>query len=124
MIKTPVKIALGPNELTQELQPAIYDSNGILVTRQMMVEYINTTAKRMVELEADAGRLNAIASEYFTLEPFDIPTFADDADVGWRVLQHHCGELRPRMIAEVYRDEMREVIDLAMKGGNQCEPST
>ena len=81
------------------------------------------SAKRIAELEAevarlkaDSERLDAIASEYFSLEPFAI-SYGDDADVGWTVLQHHCGESGPRIIAMAYRDDLRAVIDEAMKGG-------
>jgi hypothetical protein len=65
----------------------------------------------------DAERLDAIAAEYFTLDSFAMQTGGDDADVGWRVLQHHCGEEKPRVVAEVYRDDPRAAIDAAMAQG-------
>lgn len=71
------------------------------------------TSKRIAELEKDAARLNTIASEYLTVEPFDRPTGGDDADVGWRVMQSHMDEHKPRVLAEVFCDDVREAIDTA-----------
>jgi hypothetical protein len=62
----------------------------------------------------DARRLDAVLRESWKLEPFDIPTGAGDADVGWRVVQYHGSEPRERVVAEVYSDDPRAAIDAAM----------
>lgn len=64
---------------------------------------------------ADTKRLDAIADNYWKLDPFDMPTpGGDDADVGWKVIQYHRGQPREREVAVVYRDDPREAIDAAM----------
>ncbi|GAA5786098.1 hypothetical protein [Chitiniphilus shinanonensis] len=70
-------------------------------------------------LDAERARLDVVAAEYYTLEAFEMPTGAGDADVGWRVLQHHCGESEPRIVAEVYEDNPRTAIDAAMLAAQQ-----
>ena len=62
----------------------------------------------------DSRRLDFIAAEYLHIIPFDMPTGAGDADVGWRALQSHMGN-GDIEIAVVYRDDIREVIDAARK---------
>jgi hypothetical protein len=62
----------------------------------------------------DGARLDWLAREYWRLDPFDIPTGAVDADVGWRVLQYHGDAPRERTVAEVYTDDPRAAIDAAI----------
>jgi len=70
---------------------------------------------RVAAMEKDAERLDEIASEYLTLEPFSMPTpGGDDADVGWRVTQEHEGKLNRIEVAVIYRDDPREAIDAAI----------
>ncbi|WP_186167280.1 Lar family restriction alleviation protein [Burkholderia gladioli] len=64
----------------------------------------------------DAKRLDFIAAESVDLVSFAIP-YEDDADIGWRVLQHHIGEAEPRVIGEVFRDDPRAAIDAARNEG-------
>jgi len=67
-------------------------------------------------LRKDAGRLDAISSEYWALESFCMSAGLDgDADVGWKVLQWHMRESNPRVVAEVYSDDVRAAIDAAME---------
>jgi hypothetical protein len=61
--------------------------------------------------QEDAARLDWIASEYLTVEPFDMPTGQGDADVGWRVFQYHGRERK--LIAEHHVDNVRAAIDAA-----------
>ncbi|WP_028451889.1 hypothetical protein [Chitinilyticum aquatile] len=80
------------------------------------------SARAALAQSADAARLNEIADEYYTLEPFSSPTGGrDDADVCWRVLQWHCGERTPRIVAVVYKDDPRAAIDAAMQGKQEGE---
>lgn len=62
--------------------------------------------------ETDSELLNFIGGEYLTLEPFEMPTGAGDADVGWRTIQHHRNS--KRIASEVYEDDPREAIRQAM----------
>lgn len=60
----------------------------------------------------DTARLDAIASEYLHLVPFDMPTGAGDADVGWSVLQStNAGDVE---IYRHYSDDPRGAIDAAI----------
>lgn len=63
---------------------------------------------------ADSKRLDAIASEYWRLDSFSMPTGYGDADVGWRVLGYFEGSPAERVIAEVYNDSPRAALDAAM----------
>lgn len=53
-----------------------------------------------------------IASEYLTVEPFDMPTGQGDADVGWRVYQYQGFD--KKLLAEHFFDDLRAAIDAAM----------
>ncbi|WP_206515878.1 dATP/dGTP pyrophosphohydrolase domain-containing protein [Xanthomonas arboricola] len=61
----------------------------------------------------DAERIDAIAREYWRLDPIEIPTGAGDADVGWRVSQFLMPN-RIQFVAEVFVDDPRQAIDAAM----------
>lgn len=71
----------------------------------------------------DSDRLDAIASEYLYVEPFDMPTGAGDADVGWRIRQDFGGTKGITIVAEVYEDDLRAAIDAATGCGTQ-EPAS
>ena len=64
----------------------------------------------------DAARLNEIAAQSWKLEPFDMPTGAGDADIGWRVIEYIGPGQAERIVAEVYRDDPRAAIDAARDG--------
>ncbi|WP_244120295.1 hypothetical protein [Burkholderia gladioli] len=66
----------------------------------------------------DTARLDFIANESVDLVSFEFAKF-EDADIGWRVLEHHMREPEPRVIGEVYRDDPRAAIDAARKQGAQ-----
>jgi hypothetical protein len=72
-------------------------------------------------LRKDAERLNSILSNSWDLRCFEIRTAGgDDADIGWRIVEHRRAEPRERTVAEVYRDDPRAAIDaaiLADRGG-------
>lgn len=61
----------------------------------------------------DTYMLDAIASNYWKLEPFEMPTGQGDADVGWRVVEFHQQEPRERVIAEVFKDDPRAALEAA-----------
>lgn len=61
----------------------------------------------------DAERLAWVASEYAYIQPFSIPTGEGDFNTGWRVLQDRCGESKPKVLAEIFTDSLRETIDAA-----------
>lgn len=64
--------------------------------------------------DADTKRLDYIASEYLEITPFPMPTpGGDDADVGWRIYDFYQAPPEKRLVAEVFRDNLREAIDAA-----------
>lgn len=67
-----------------------------------------------VTASSDTALLNFIAAEYLDLRSFGMPTGQGDADVGWRVIQHHMGEPTERVMAEVYKDDPRSAIRAAI----------
>lgn len=67
-----------------------------------------------VTASSDTALLNFIAAEYLDLRSFGMPTGQSDADVGWRVIQHHMGEPTERVVAEVYKDDPRSAIRAAI----------
>lgn len=60
----------------------------------------------------DTVLLDFLAEEYLDLRAFEMPTGAGDADVGWKVIQHHMA----------YRDDPREALREAMKGLGYKQP--
>lgn len=68
--------------------------------------------------DADTKRLDYIASEYLEITPFAMPTpGGEDADVGWRVYDFYQAPPEKRLVAEVFRDNLREAIDAARSAG-------
>ena len=63
---------------------------------------------------SDTALLDALAAESMDLRCFDMPTGQGDADVGWRVIQHHMGEPVERVVSEVYKDDPRSAIRAAI----------
>jgi hypothetical protein len=63
---------------------------------------------------SDTALLNILADEYLDLRTFGMPTGQGDADVGWRVIQHHMGEPTERVVSEVYKDDPRSAIRAAI----------
>jgi hypothetical protein len=80
---------------------------------------LETLQRERDEAVADKKRLDAIADESWELRCFTIPSYADDADVGWRVIQHHMQAPHERVVAEVFRDDPRAAIDAAIKSGSE-----
>ena len=111
--------------------------NGITAARAFLIDYMKANfadktfanyvqnelagdfafhlARTLAAAHPDTERLDALAANYWKLDPFNMPTGGDDADVGWRVIQYHMGKPQERTVAEVYRDDMRAAIDAAMK---------
>lgn len=65
----------------------------------------------------DRQRLDFIQREYIRVDSFDIPTGAGDADVGWRLTDFYMAEPHERIVAEVFRDDLRAAIDAARGKG-------
>ncbi|MDR0204968.1 MAG: hypothetical protein LBJ40_22785 [Delftia acidovorans] len=63
---------------------------------------------------SDTALLDALAAESMDLRCFDMPTGQGDADVGWRVIQHHMGAPTERVVSEVYKDDPRSAIRAAI----------
>lgn len=81
------------------------------VVNELLVANI---AKALDEAGKDSERLNALQENCWDLRCHDIPTGGGDADVGWTVVEHHIMKPFDRVIAESYRDDLREVIDQAI----------
>ena len=84
---------------------------------EIVVDLLNLLdeAKAAPAVDAsDTALLDALAAEYLDLRCFDIPAGQGDADVGWRVLQHHMGEPTERVVSEVYKDDPRSAIRAAI----------
>ena len=70
--------------------------------------------QHLAPMVEDAERLNAIARESWDLRSFAMTGGLDgDADVGWRVIEHHMQEPCERVVAEVFKDDPRKAIDAA-----------
>jgi hypothetical protein len=67
------------------------------------------------DLPSDSVVLDFIAAVYIDLVAFEMPTGQGDADVGWKCLQHHMGESKPREVSVEYRDDPRAAIRNAMQ---------
>jgi hypothetical protein len=72
---------------------------------------------RVLAAEADRARLDAIAAEYLHIVPFEMPTGAGDADVGWDALQSTMGTKHAALLGRVFEDDPRKVIDAAIANG-------
>jgi hypothetical protein len=95
-----VRVGLGKLE-TPELDAAI-------------AKVVGPLQAKLAEAEKDAKRLNYVASEYIKLDPFDIPTWSDDASVGWRLSEYRIGKPSEVVIHEHYNDDPRAAIDAAI----------
>lgn len=75
--------------------------------------------RQNAEMKRDKELLDAMASEYWVVGPFAMPTpGSGDADVGWRILQYHCGELKPRIVAEILKDDLRAALQAGKESSN------
>jgi hypothetical protein len=66
------------------------------------------------ERHIDTIRIDALRDQSWDLRCFDMPTGEGDADIGWRVIQHHMAAPHERVVAQVYRDDPRAAIDAAL----------
>jgi len=62
----------------------------------------------------DAALLDFLLAESLDLRCFASRTGGDDADIGWRTVQHHMGKPSERVASEVYDDDPRRAIREAM----------
>lgn len=62
---------------------------------------------------ADTKRLNWLRDNSCDLRCFDMPTGAGDADIGWRVIEHHMAKPHERVVGEAFEDDPRKAIDAA-----------
>ena len=85
----------------------------IEVARKKLATLKQQLAEREEALEADKARLDYLQYGSEDLRCFDIPTGGGDADIGWRLIGHYQAEPRERVIAEVWHDSVRDVIDRA-----------
>lgn len=76
---------------------------------------IASAAPAQRPLTDDTRRLDALTEYSWDLRCFDTPTGADDADIGWRVVEHHMATPTERTVAEVFRDNPRQAIDAAIQ---------
>jgi hypothetical protein len=54
--------------------------------------------------------LDLVASEYLHVVPFDMPTGAGDADVGWLAMQSHQGKTEAVELHRVWEDDVRKLL--------------
>lgn len=67
----------------------------------------------------DSQLLDFIASEYLSVQPFDMPTGQGDADIGWQVV-----EPGGRILAEVFHDDLRAALQAALSAKGENEDTT
>ncbi|WP_186260304.1 Lar family restriction alleviation protein [Burkholderia gladioli] len=100
--------------LNDAMRAVLTNENCVYGTPDELYAALVMAALAISESE-DTKRLDFIAAESVDLVSFAIP-YEDDADIGWRVLQHHIGEAEPRVIGEVFKDDPRAAIRAARKG--------
>jgi hypothetical protein len=71
--------------------------------------------------DGDAERLDAIASNYWKVDSFEMPTGQGDADVGWKISAYFQAEPRERVVAQVWHDDLRAAIDAAIDAATKGE---
>lgn len=81
-------------------------------------------AEQPAQRTDDTKRLNALAENSWDLRCFDMPTGAGDADIGWRVVEHHMVKPHKRTVAEVFRDDPRQAIDDAIAAAHGIKENT
>lgn len=98
-------------EMREEGQADIVDGGVVLEWED---DLRNALAQQPAAVD-DAALLDAMAREYWKLDPFDMPTpGGDDADVGWRVIEYHGDEPREREVAVHYADDPRAALRAAL----------
>ncbi|WP_186063908.1 hypothetical protein [Burkholderia gladioli] len=100
--------------LNDAMRAVLTNENCVYGTPDELYAALVMAAPAISESE-DTKLLDFIAAESVDLVSFAIP-YEDDADIGWRVLQHHIGEAEPRVIGEVFKDDPRAAIRAARKG--------
>lgn len=90
-------------------------------SRKDMRRAIEAAAPQPAQRTDDTKRLDALAENSWDLRCFDMPTGADDADIGWRVVEHHMAKPNERTVAEVFRDDPRQAIDAAIAAANDIK---
>lgn len=87
--------------------------------RDALVKEVEALREEVKALTPDRDRLNAVVDGSWGLRCFEIPTpGGDDADIGWRVIEHHIAAPHERVVAEVFYDSPRAAIDAARTGND------
>ena len=106
-------MAVAVDKLREENERLRENAKIIYELEQLAARSNNELLVENERLRKDAERIDWISNEFAHLEPFDMPTGDDDCEIGWRVMQSHCGELTPRVIAESFNESVRDAIDAA-----------
>jgi hypothetical protein len=93
---------------------AVDDNRRTIMPQVVYASFARQLERENAELRRDAERLNLIAAQYLHLIPFDMPTGAGDADVGWCVMQSHIGKDDVE-ISRTHEDDLRKAIDAALQ---------
>ncbi|MCX7509586.1 hypothetical protein OSS46_29675 [Delftia tsuruhatensis] len=101
----PEEVAYGPQIMTDRLKKWLGRYFELLAQAAPAAPAVDAS---------DTALLDALAAESMDLRCFDMPTGQGDADVGWRVIQHHMGEPTERVVSEVYKDDPRSAIRAAI----------
>ncbi|WP_186276358.1 Lar family restriction alleviation protein [Burkholderia gladioli] len=99
--------------LNDAMRAVLTNENCVYGTPDELYAALGRAAPAISESE-DAKLLDFLAAESADLVSFAIP-YEDDADIGWRVLQHHIREAETRVIGEVFEDDPRAAIRAARK---------
>lgn len=94
-------------------------------TEALWLESAHCPAASSPEVDAalvDARLLNALASHYWRLEPFDILIAdVDDGQFGWRVVEFGFGNQGQRVVSTVFVDDPRAAIQAAIDSVEAAE---
>lgn len=103
------------DKATQDQIASVMLQHGTPEQQSQALAYASGEAPAAPAVDAsDTALLDALAAESMDLRCFDMPTGQGDADVGWRVIQHHMGEPTERVASEVYKDDPRSAIRAAI----------
>jgi hypothetical protein len=103
------RLAAAQEPLDAEFAKALFDNREALYATD---EDAKTTA--------ETDLISALGENYWDLRCFSLPTGQGDADVGWRVIEHHMAKPHERVVAEVYIDDPAAAVRAALeaaKGG-------
>jgi hypothetical protein len=111
-----------PEVVSHELAASLLDELPRRIMRGDAIRQVAALRRYIAQQKVESALIDALAHSYWQLEPFDMPTGAGDADVGWRVRGFYMRKPEERIIGEVFKDDPRAAIRAAVARSMSKDP--